>query len=144
MSEEHRVFLIIATILLLVLPFLTALYIYYIHPELIYFSLLSLALMISFFIGLRDEQEKPRMHTKTLITGLIMSVLQLILLHSRVQNLIYLTAFPLYLWAWLAMYSTGLQIRPENIDVEAILSALITSLAGLGTLSWLWLSILKI
>ncbi len=144
MNKNNNYFLLISTTLILLLPLMTATYIFLVKSKLIIFSFFSLILLISFLLGVSDKQEKPKKILIMLSLGIILSLIQLFFLNKFGRNPIYLIAFPIYLWAWTAIYAAGLRIKPNNLHPNDMLDALITSLAGLGTLTWLWFNIFGI
>ena len=75
-----------------------------------------------------------------ILVGLFLSFLQVEYFISRNNSIGLLFSIPVYLWAWLSMFTAGLEINPNSVEIRRIFSALMTTLASVGTVTWIWLS----
>ncbi len=133
-------FVRINILLILFLPIATSLFIVVFKRELFVFILFLLLLEISFARGLTDDYRTQQSITTTYIFGFGLALVQGIYFIKFVNPVNFIVAFPLYLWSWLSMYGTGLKITPKTIDKKEVFEAVLTNLASIGTMSWIWFS----
>lgn len=140
MNQQTEVFIIGSAAILVFLPVFLAMHMFILDSQLQLFSVFLLFLMVSFLLGVKDDEKNPVYMNYILFGGIILAILQSTLFYSLFRTSIDLVTFPLYLWAWLSMYHSGLNVSTKKLYPRDVLHALITSLAGIGTLSWLWLT----
>jgi len=103
-----------------------------------YHSFLILSLLLSLFIGLFSRKSETKKISYNFILGLLLSTSQIIITQDQK---IFVVDFLLFLWAWLAIHRTGLNMDPRDFNEENLYSGLIDILGSIGALTWLWLGL---
>ncbi len=129
-------FLVIST-----LPVLSAFCFWFFVPGTLFFIVLVLLLEASFFAGLQSEGYGSDKLSIVVLSGLVISLAQGFAFFSNGSASGLLFSVPVYLWAWISMFVAGLEINPKSLDNRALLVALVTTLASVGTMTCIWISI---
>ncbi|PIO00264.1 hypothetical protein COT72_00985 [archaeon CG10_big_fil_rev_8_21_14_0_10_43_11] len=139
-KRGHSNFVKLNILFLIFFPLFVASVIAIFQPQLFQLWFFIILLEISFAQGLSDDYRKPKARARNYVLGMSIAFIQAILFVKFLEPVHFIVAFPLYLWAWLEMYNTGLQITPKTLNDKEIASTLLTTLASIGTMSGIWLS----
>ncbi len=127
---------------LILYPLFVSLFILFYRPGMLQLAFFIIILEVSLIFGLTDKKKRPRKLLQMQLTGLALSIIQAILFVEKTSPAQFIVAFPLYYWAWNSMYQTGLHVTPEKFDEKELQSMTLTTLASIGTVCWIWLTLL--